>query len=160
MKICHVTCWLALAGENDEDTTFCIVSMLMLSCFIVPMQGTIMTGCITHQSVFEQWTNLGQDHDEYLTHIKMAQSNKSDIDKVFRLMDGSETTYVSPDFRVQTYTPEHIPQVYAAVMRTIGCDRHTVPQPHPRLLSTHMVCNQWLPPLLRLLPKPLSVRVT
>ena len=98
------------------------------------MQGTTVTGCITHPRVFDGWASIGQDHAAYLTHIEMAQSNKSDIDKVFCLMAGAETTYVSPDFdtclwdahassvTVQTCTPEDIHQVYAAVRCTLGCN--------------------------------------
>ena len=78
------TCW-----ETDEDTTYCIASMP--SYFIVPMHGTIVPDNITDTGVFERWVSLGQDHAEYLTHIKMARSNKSDINKVFRLIAGSET---------------------------------------------------------------------
>ena len=80
----------------------------------------------------------------------MARSYKSDIDKVFRLITGSETTYVSPDFNVrlwdthapsvtvQTCTPEDTPQVHATVMSILGCDRHASPQPHLHLLPTHL----------------------
>ena len=64
------------------------------------MYGTFVTGNIADPSIFERWASLGQDHAEYMTHIEMAWSNKSDIDKVFRLISGSETTYFAPDFDV------------------------------------------------------------
>ena len=135
-----------------------------------------MTGCTTHQSIFEQWDSLEQDHAEYLTHIEIAWSNKSDIYEVFRLMAGSETTYVHPDFdirlwdahapsvTIRTCTPEDIPQVYAAARCIIGCDCHAAspapPQSHPRLLHTHLICHQWFHLSFRLLPTRLFVRMT
>jgi hypothetical protein len=122
---------------EGDDTTYCIVSMP--SVFIVSMQGTIVTGQINDPEVAERWSDLSQDHAEYLTHIDAARRERSDINKVFVLIEGDEAMYVSPDYdarhwdarapsvTIQTCTPEDIPDVFASVRSTLGCDRHSAP---------------------------------
>ena len=130
-----------LVGTRWEgvDTTYCIVSLP--SVFIVSMQGTIITGSINDPEVAENWSTISQDHAEYLHHIETARRERSDINKVFVLVESEEATYVSPDYDVrhwdvrapsvtiQTCTPEDIPEVFAAVRGTLGCDRNMVPPP-------------------------------
>ena len=137
------------------------------------MQGTIVTGCIADASVFERWdSHLGQDHAEYLTYIDIAQSNKSDIGKVFPLIAGSKTTYVPPYFNVHlwdahapsvtvhTCTPEDIPQVYSNVRSTLGYGRHSIPPAASAAFAHPSSMPPVVPPSLRLLPTQLSVRLT
>ena len=146
-----------LVGTRWEgvDRTFCIVSLP--SVFIMSMQETIVTGSINDPDVVESWSRISQDHAEYLNHIDTARRERSDIDKVFVLLDGEEATYVStnydarhwdalaPSVTIQTCTPEDIPDVFAAVRGTLGCDRNMVP---PTAATATVAPPPGLPPTI------------
>ena len=146
-----------LIGTRWEgvETTYCIVSLP--SVFIVSMQGTIVTGSINDPDVVESWSRISQDHAEYLNHIDTARRERSDIDKVFVLIDGEEATYVStnydarhwdalaPSVTIQTCTPEDIPDVFAAVRGTLGCERNMVP---PAAATAPVASPPGLPPTI------------